>query len=155
MDYKSTRTLTNITNQDFTFAWDKQEYTLKAGETETYPTFLAEHGAKHLAEWILIHGERKMFDDLIDSSGKRTAKVMVIEDLKSAMDLLLDGGKNAKVEEKETPVVADVVNTPVNTPSADVPLENLPLEELRAKAKEKGIKNAHVKGRKKLLAEMQ
>src|SRR6185295_9493449 len=119
------------------------------------PTFLAEHGAKHLAEWILIHGERKMFDDLIDSSGKRTAKVMVIEDLKSAMDLLLDGGKNAKVEEKETPVVADVVNTPVNTPSADVPLENLPLEELRAKAKEKGIKNAHVKGRKKLLAEMQ
>lgn len=41
--------VTNIINQDFDFMWDGIDYTIKKWDTETYPYYLAEHCAIHMA----------------------------------------------------------------------------------------------------------
>ena len=40
----------NWTKKDFTHTWDKVPYTVKAGEKQQFPDWLANHLAKHLAE---------------------------------------------------------------------------------------------------------
>jgi hypothetical protein len=49
---------TNPTNRDFTAPFDREPYTVKAGQSEYFPPFLAKHLAKRLAdrEMILEHG---------------------------------------------------------------------------------------------------
>lgn len=42
--------LYNTTEEDFTFYWDKAPYTIKAGETKDFINYIAEHGAKKLAD---------------------------------------------------------------------------------------------------------
>lgn len=39
---------TNFSNEDFTWAWGKEPYTVKANETILLPCYLADHLAKHL-----------------------------------------------------------------------------------------------------------
>ena len=39
----------NIDKEDFTFSWDSRPYTVKAGETVTYPKYLVNYAAMHLA----------------------------------------------------------------------------------------------------------
>jgi len=45
---------TNFSQEDFTFSWDSKLYTVKAGKSEPYPDFLAEHAAKHYTDRELI-----------------------------------------------------------------------------------------------------
>lgn len=41
--------ITNILDKTFEFKWDGLDYSIKKGETETYPFYLAEHGAFHMS----------------------------------------------------------------------------------------------------------
>lgn len=41
--------ITNILKEDFDFKWDGRDYTIKKGETQTHPFYLAEHAALHMA----------------------------------------------------------------------------------------------------------
>jgi len=49
----------NIDKEDFTFKFDGNPYTVKAGETRFFPRFLAIHGAKHLVDKMLNAQEKK------------------------------------------------------------------------------------------------
>lgn len=49
-----TVSVTNPTEKDFTFAWNKEEYTIPAKGLKSYPIALAMHAAKNLAKRILI-----------------------------------------------------------------------------------------------------
>ena len=45
---------TNFTDANFTFAYNKENYLVKAGETKYFPPFIVVHGAKHLVDRELI-----------------------------------------------------------------------------------------------------
>ena len=49
----------NIDKTDFTFKFDGNPYTVKAGETRFFPRFLARHGAKHLVNKMLNERDQK------------------------------------------------------------------------------------------------
>jgi tRNA uridine 5-carbamoylmethylation protein Kti12 len=42
--------LYNTTDEDFSFQWDSATYTVKAGESKEFINFIAEHGAKKMAD---------------------------------------------------------------------------------------------------------
>ena len=44
---------TNIDKEDFEFSWDSIKYTVKAGETVSYPKYLVNYAAMHLARKIV------------------------------------------------------------------------------------------------------
>lgn len=48
----------NYADTNFTFSYEKETYIVKAGERESFPEFLAEHGAKHLVDRELIRAGR-------------------------------------------------------------------------------------------------
>jgi len=50
--------MTNITEQDFTHAYGGHPFTVKAGETLTFPYDVGVHLARHLARKILISGDK-------------------------------------------------------------------------------------------------
>ena len=49
--------VTNISQEDFTHAYGGTPFTIKAGQTVTYPFGLGEHLARHLARRILLQGD--------------------------------------------------------------------------------------------------
>ena len=49
--------LRNPLKVDFHFSWDAQPYVVKAGEVASFPAFLAQHGAKHMVDYIILHKE--------------------------------------------------------------------------------------------------
>jgi len=62
----------NIHKKDFTFNFDGNPYTVKAGETRFFPRFLALHGAKHLIDKILNEQDKKTsLDNLREKLGKQ------------------------------------------------------------------------------------
>lgn len=48
------RNFTNIDDEDFVGKWGGEEYTIKAGETKPFLSFLCAHFAKHLADRIML-----------------------------------------------------------------------------------------------------
>lgn len=50
--------VTNITDKDFTHKYDGSPFTIKAGETLTFPWGIGEHLARHLARKILISSDK-------------------------------------------------------------------------------------------------
>lgn len=61
---------TNIDKEDFQFAFGGQPFLVKAGESVFFPYDLAEHGAKHLANKILLRGDKALsIYDPSDKSG--------------------------------------------------------------------------------------
>lgn len=64
-DQNNIRTLTNPTGKKFTFHWGGKPYSVGAGETRAFPEFIALHGAKHLAEELLVQkGKEKEVNSL-------------------------------------------------------------------------------------------
>ena len=62
----------NIDKEDFTFKFDGNPYTIKAGDTRFFPRFLAGHGAKHLIDKILNRQEKKTsLDNLREELGNQ------------------------------------------------------------------------------------
>ncbi len=53
---------TNIDKEDFSFNWDGRPYSVKAGETATYPKYLVNYAAMHLAR--KMH-KRHMIDSFV------------------------------------------------------------------------------------------
>lgn len=51
--------LKNPTAKEFTFSWDGVGYEVGAGEVKEFPRFLAMHGAKKLAQHIIINDMKK------------------------------------------------------------------------------------------------
>ena len=47
---KTAKRFTNFSDENFIGVYDKVEYKLKAGETMMFPSYLAEHFAKHLID---------------------------------------------------------------------------------------------------------
>lgn len=48
--------LHNYLPEPFTFRWDKEDYTLKPGETDNYPEWMATHAAIKMAErWFVLN----------------------------------------------------------------------------------------------------
>lgn len=55
---------TNYTDTGFTFQYGGEGYTVRAGETKSWPPFIAYHGAKHLVDRELIRaGKINMLND--------------------------------------------------------------------------------------------
>lgn len=48
----------NYTDKNFSFSFENETYIVKAGERESFPEFLAVHGAKHLVDRELIRTGR-------------------------------------------------------------------------------------------------
>jgi hypothetical protein len=48
-----TKTVFNPTNKDFSWKWDGKEHTIPKGEGVEFDIVVAEHLAKHLADYIL------------------------------------------------------------------------------------------------------
>ena len=55
---------TNFSNETFTHAWDKQEYTFQPGQTIYLQDYLARHFAKHLIDRELNKLDRRTNDQL-------------------------------------------------------------------------------------------
>ena len=53
------RALRNPTKTDLTFTWDSENYTVKAGSEELFPTFIAEMGALRLADRERVKDAKK------------------------------------------------------------------------------------------------
>lgn len=49
----TTKKIYNPDKKDFTCKYDNQEYTIRAGEIQSFPTFIAEHIGNALADHIL------------------------------------------------------------------------------------------------------
>ena len=65
MSTYSTILFYNFSDTNFTFTYDKETYTVKAGERESFPEFLALHGAKHLVDRELVRaGKIKQLNDV-------------------------------------------------------------------------------------------
>ena len=45
---------TNISDTNFSFQYEKEEYSIKAGQTKYWPSFICVHGAKHLIDREII-----------------------------------------------------------------------------------------------------
>ena len=80
---------TNINDQDFTGKWAGQDYLIKAGETKPYPTFLANHFAKQLAQKIFIRDGKDFSDEIL---------------LKPLVDKMI-GNTSAPVAEPVAPII--------------------------------------------------
>jgi len=55
---------TNFSNETFTHAWDKQEYTFQPGQTIYLQDYLAKHFAKHLIDRELNKIDKRTNDQL-------------------------------------------------------------------------------------------
>lgn len=51
--------VTNILDVPFQVKWGGQAFSIGAGQTKTYPRFLAEHFAKHMTDFFLLRLEKK------------------------------------------------------------------------------------------------
>lgn len=93
-----TRSVTNPLEEDFTHAWNGEPYTIPAGETKSFPEFLAVHLAKHLADKIMIQGGR--YEDKINQmTGRHTARSVGKPEKTELMNYLLDAEKQIDVVE--------------------------------------------------------
>ena len=121
-------TLTNPLPEDFEFQHDKQWYKISAFKTVSMPAFLAVHGAKHLANKILIHKGKfaDVFEDgkrkggLSVNMGERNyiAKQMLnIKESELDLDEIIEESKNApkKKDLEEGKPKAAITETPVGT----------------------------------------
>ena len=60
------KSIYNKLDEDFTFNWDGEPYTVPAKTLKLYPSFLADHGAKRLAEHILsLKGEKRSQENVL------------------------------------------------------------------------------------------
>lgn len=110
-------TIYNPTNKDFTRKWGGVPRTIKAHETAEYPRFLAEHLAKHLADFIL-HVKQAQ------AKKKTGREVMLIRNKKErqkVMELVIRGVRSyylpadqsgvTTVQELDKPTEAEIKNT--------------------------------------------
>jgi len=116
----------NFTDTNFTFVYDKETYMVKAGERESFPEFLALHGAKHLVDRELI----------------RTGKVKQLNDT-NERDLMYQKILGKPVSPgKEEPIKVEEEEPDLTKlePKAENPAVDLSRKELFAKVKSLGIK---------------
>lgn len=86
------RTVYNPMGVDFTHTWDKVSYIIPAGKSMIFPGYLAVHMAKHLAEFIMIHGYGRLNDTVLPD-GKIKPNSMSRGELQEFMEKeLLDKG---------------------------------------------------------------
>ena len=98
-------TFTNIDTENFAHKWDGEVYTIKAGKTKTFPSFLAKHLAKHLITKILMKDDKDYSnenEERIELQKKILGDVMLD---KIAKDTRSDGEKlKDEVEQMQTTV---------------------------------------------------
>jgi len=110
----------NFSDTNFTFSYDKETYTVKAGQRDSFPEFLALHGAKHLVDRELIRSNRvKQLNDVTERN-KMYAVIL---------------GKTVTEPEEEKIKVEEEANIEPKTNGLD-----LSRKELFAKVKSLGIK---------------
>lgn len=118
----------NFTDTNFTFTYDKETYTVKAGQRESFPEFLALHGAKHLVDRELIRsGKVKQLNDVTERN--KTYEVIM--------------GKKAKEPTEDTVKVEEEFPEKLQPKTTEVKETNgvdLSRKELFAKVKSLGIK---------------
>ena len=86
--------VTNITSKDFTHPYGGTPFTIKAGQTVTYPYDLGAHLAKHLARRILVEGDTSAttFDPKNpDPAGGRGVPLATPENEQVLIDKILSG----------------------------------------------------------------
>ena len=81
------RKLTNPLPEEFEFMWDGVPYIVPAMSTKSFADYIAIHGAKHLANKILI--EKGRFEDIIRND-KRISHPVTAGEKQTLMDALLD-----------------------------------------------------------------
>jgi hypothetical protein len=102
--------LFNPLKEEFTFRWDKIPYTVGAGKTLNLPKFLAEHGAKHLVDYIILHQDtwaelgitRKDKGDKINNEGIVTNEPDWTKDREPILKMVLKGEKQLEDESPKT-----------------------------------------------------
>ena len=117
----------NFTDTNFTFVYDKETYMVKAGDRESFPEFLALHGAKHLVDRELIrNGKVKQLND----TNERDLMYQKI------LGKPASPGKEEPIKvEEEEPDLTKLEPKPDINPAVD-----LSRKELFAKVKSLGIK---------------
>ena len=164
-------TLTNPLPEAFEFRLDKQPYRVPAFKTVSMPMFLAVHGAKHLANKILIH--KGKFADIFDGD-KRTGGLAIdmgtrdyiakqlLDIKKSELDLdeIIEDSKNApkKKDLESGKPIAAITETPVGTitvkgaeKAGEEKVKKVEPKEKKPKGKSKGKKEQTPKARYKEL----
>jgi hypothetical protein len=109
--YDTTKKFTNIDSEDFEFTWDGIKYTVKAGETVTYPKYLVNYAAMHLAKKIVkreVRAEQK--DDEHVRQGMYSVrnpekemelqqKMVAVNFPKKVEEKPIEGGKTEEINE--------------------------------------------------------
>ena len=132
----------NPLDEVFQFRWDGVPYEMPANSPSSYPAFLANHAATHLADKILSH--KGKFDDTIKGD-KVIYKAVSANDKKKIVDALLREG-----------TTIDTIDVALGEKKEKVAKKEKSSDEteIRAKAKELKIKSWHVKKIEKLKEEI-
>lgn len=76
-----TTKIINISKEDFTYPFDNEAYTIKAGETRELPKFIAEHLAIHLIDKILQEKPYNIKDTRRDTPIRRDLFAKIIPEI--------------------------------------------------------------------------
>ena len=139
MSTYSTILFYNFSDTNFTFTYDKETYTIKAGERESFPEFLALHGAKHLVDRELIRaGKIKQLNDTTVRDEMYTKILGKPTSFKKEEVKETDQGPTSDIEvEEEFPDLKKLNPEPNDSLKKPVDLSR---SELFAKVRELGIK---------------
>ena len=80
---------TNFSSEDFVGLWDKQSYFVKAGETKSYP------------EWLAIHFTKKLVDREMQKDGKTIIDESRLEYEKKVLGRVLSDEEKLKEVRKD------------------------------------------------------
>ena len=99
--------LSNPTQNDFTFHWAKEPYTVPAMGSKLFPRFIAEHGAMHLAKRIMIDGGK--YQDKIQGTERVPSLILATDFLDIEKKLIQNSDAIADIASdlNLTPVVED------------------------------------------------
>ena len=96
---------TNWTKEDFTYTWDKEPYTFKAGESRYLPAYLAEHFASHLTDRemvnkdsVLTPDQKKQFTNLVCEPTAQAREVMMAKCFTRDQDFKSEHPETASAE---------------------------------------------------------
>tara|TARA_Y100000310_G_scaffold343775_1_gene452962 strand:+ start:3621 stop:4130 length:510 start_codon:yes stop_codon:yes gene_type:complete len=97
----------NITTEDFEIRWDRVPYLIKAGQTRSFPRFLASHFAIHLVDHIMNghFDEATIADDTLGIRKWRLNNVETRKELETKIIL----GLTDDYKEKSKPTIKDEV----------------------------------------------
>lgn len=136
--------VTNVTDRDFTHKFNGAPFTVRAGETLTFPWDVGEHLARHLARKILIAGDKgaTAYDPKDPTAMNGHGSVLWNEDTEKAMMAKILGD-SWTVAQKEKKSEIELLKEQIAE-----------MNEWRKTVQPDAAKGAEPKGRKELIEEL-